>query len=96
MSDKQKINHIANIPDCSLMILVTHDGVEIQITCGDFASPSVKDSTEHEMIKDIGSAIMEMVQDIIGHAVEEAVEPNEIEVKGNVIYLNTKLPPTKH
>jgi len=37
-----------------------------------------------------------MVQDIIGHAVEEAVEPSEIEVKGNVIYLNTKLPPTKH
>ena len=53
MSTKTKVNHIANIPDCSMMILVTHDGIDIQITCGDFVSPDVKDSKEHEMIKDI-------------------------------------------
>ena len=42
MSTKTKVNHIANIPDCSMMILVTHDGIDIQITCGDFVSQRLK------------------------------------------------------
>tara|TARA_R110002073_G_scaffold138425_3_gene288082 strand:- start:209 stop:499 length:291 start_codon:yes stop_codon:yes gene_type:complete len=96
MSTKTKVNHIANIPDCSMMILVTHDGIDIQITCGDFVSPDVKDSKEHEMIKDIGASMMEMVQDVIGYAIEETEEPTTVDVKDNVIYLNKKIPPTKH
>jgi len=100
MSDKELIKHLSRVSDCSLMILVTHDGSEVKISTDYFVSKELMNGPEHERIQDIGSSIMDLFEGIFSYvdydeATEEPRKDDET-LDSNVIYINKKPPPTKH
>ena len=74
-----KTVHTVRVPDCTLVIFVTMDEGDCEISFEDFFSLEKEDSQDHDAIKVLGKSIMEVV--------DICIERQE----GNVVYLKTPL-----
>ena len=99
---KPKMMHTINVPDCTFALFVTHDGEDIHLNYGDFATEDILDTREHSIISDIGASLLVVIKDIIynaktdiGMSTINKVDTENFEYKDNVVYLQPKKP-NKH
>ena len=94
---ENKINHIINVPDCTVGLFITHEENGYIIGVSDFFSPPMQDTECHKVLTDM----VPIVANILDFVVEKYVEGNQElteedkENLKNVIYVDFKKP-TKH
>jgi hypothetical protein len=91
-----KTVHTVRVPDCTLVIFVTMDEGDCEISFEDFFSLEKEDSQDHDAIKVLGKSIMEVVDICIESTLREmGHEPYKSTFverqEGNVVYLKTPL-----
>jgi hypothetical protein len=98
---ENKINHIINVPDCTVGLFITHEENGYIIGVSDFFSPPMQDTECHKVLTDMVDSMLPIVANILDFVVEKYVEGNQElteedkENLKNVIYVDFKKP-TKH
>lgn len=91
---KINIIHTAQIPDCTFGIFITMNDGNCDINCGDFISPGMENTQDHDALKVLGGSIMDVLDVCIENALKEMGQiPDEDNIiekeEGNVVYLKT-------
>jgi hypothetical protein len=98
---ENKINHIINVPDCTVGLFITYDENGYIIGVSDFFSPPMQNTECHRVLTDMVDSMLPIVANILDFVVEKYVEGNQElteedkENLKNVIYVDFKKP-TKH
>ena len=98
---KNKINHIIDVPDCTVGLFITYDENGYIIGVNDFFSPPMQNTECHRVLTDMVDSMLPIVANILDFVVEKYVEGNQElteedkENLKNVIYVDFKKP-TKH
>ena len=98
---KNKINHIIDVPDCTVGLFITHEENGYIIGVSDFFSPPMQNTECHRVLTDMVDSMLPIVANILDFVVEKYVEGNQElteedkENLRNVIYVDFKKP-TKH
>jgi hypothetical protein len=98
---ENKINHIINVPDCTVGLFITHEENGYIIGVSDFFSPPMQNTECHRVLTDMVDSMLPIVANILDFVVEKYVEGNQElteedkENLRNVIYVDFKKP-TKH
>jgi len=98
---ENKINHIINVPDCTVGLFITHEENGYIIGVSDFFSPPMQNTECHRVLTDMVDSMLPIVANILDFVVEKYVEGNQElteedkENLKNVIYVDFKKP-TKH
>ena len=97
MPKETEVVHEIQLPDNTFAVFY-HYNLEtgtIEVFIGDFASDEIKGTREHDRLCVLGTAVEELLQEIIEQAMIEIGEtgivedPRKVfEVKGNVIHAN--------
>ena len=98
---ENKINHIIDVPDCTVGLFITHDDNGYFIGVNDFFSPPMQGTECHKVLNDMVDSMLPIIANILDFVVEKYVEGNQglteedKEDLKNVIYVDFKKP-TKH